>query len=63
MKLTFDIKHVPNFAITDKGKFALWELDHEDFLEYCENYNTALIENRIKQQCMHKEDVISEAHE
>ena len=49
MKLKFDKIRPPNFAITDKGKFSLAELDHNDFLEYVECFRDALINRRIEQ--------------
>lgn len=48
MKLYFKITP-PNFALTDKGKFSLAQLDEDDFEQYCKSYIQAIKERRKEQ--------------
>lgn len=40
----------PNFAICDKGKFSLKDLDDDDFEVYLEEYKISIINRREKQK-------------
>lgn len=48
MKLYFEIKS-PNFAITDKGKFSLSDLDDDDFNEYLDETQRVIVARRNEQ--------------
>lgn len=50
MKLVFNIRP-PNYVLTkNAGRYSLADLDDEDFKEYLDAYNEAIIDNRIRQQ-------------
>ena len=36
----------PNFAITDKGKFSIADLDLKEFEKYCKAFQEAIGQNR-----------------
>ena len=66
MKFEFKI-NPPNFAITDKGKFSIADLDGKEFTQYCDEFVNALIKNRQRIQKLKKDgnycDVSSEDSE
>jgi hypothetical protein len=49
MKLKFKFRS-PNFAITDKGKFSLGELDATDFNEYLAEVKASMMRRRQEQR-------------